>query len=65
MAPGSAHTITIPLRNQTGLNAQNYTIYILGFSSTSKKMLNVAAGTKAATLVPMPRELISIRLALM
>mgnify|MGYP003325531992 CR=1 FL=1 len=56
MAPGSAHTITIPLRNQTGLNAQNYTIYILGFSSTSKKMLNVAAGTKAATFVPMPSE---------
>ena len=56
MAAGSAHTITIPLRNQTGLNAQNYTIYILGFSSTSKKMLNVAAGTKAATFVPMPSE---------
>lgn len=56
MDSSSAQTILIPLRNQTGLKAQDYTIYVLGFSPTSKKMLNVAAGTKTATFVPMPNE---------
>ncbi|MEI8381916.1 MAG: beta-1,3-glucanase family protein [Planctomycetota bacterium] len=50
----ATQTILIPLRNQTGLKAQDFTIYVLGFSPTSKKMLNVAAGTKTAKFVTMP-----------
>src|SRR5215216_2703673 len=44
-------TISIPLQNQTGLDENQYTIYVLGFSTTSKKMLSVETGT-TATFVP-------------
>jgi hypothetical protein len=44
-------TISIPLQNQTGLDKTQYTIYVLGFSTTSKKMLSVETGT-TATFVP-------------
>lgn len=46
-------TITIPLQNQTGLDATQYTIYVLGFSTTSQKMLSVETGT-IATFVAVP-----------
>jgi hypothetical protein len=44
-------TISIPLQNQTGLDENNFSIYVLGFSPTSKKMLSVGTGT-TATFVP-------------
>jgi hypothetical protein len=44
-------TISIPLQNQTGLDASQFSIYVLGFSTTSKKMLSVETGT-TATFVP-------------
>jgi hypothetical protein len=47
-------TISIPLQNQTGLDGNRYTIYVLGFSTTSKKMLSVEAGTTVATFVSVP-----------
>lgn len=47
-------TISIPLQNQTGLDENQYTVYVLGFSTTSKKMLNVKTGTTFATFVPVP-----------
>jgi hypothetical protein len=47
----ATNTISIPLQNQTGLDENQYTIYILGFSTTSKKMLSVGTGT-TATFVP-------------
>lgn len=46
-------TISIPLQNQTGLDGTQYTIYVLGFSTTSQKMLSVGTGT-IATFVPVP-----------
>ena len=49
----ATNTISIPLQNQTGLDATQYTIYVLGFSTTSQKMLSVEAGT-IATFVPVP-----------
>ena len=48
------NTISIPLQNQTGLDDNQYTIYVLGFSTTSKKMLSVGSGTTLATFVPVP-----------
>lgn len=52
----ATNTITIPLQNQTGLDPTQYTIYVLGFSTTSQKMLSVATGTgnTIATFVPVP-----------
>lgn len=47
-------TISIPLQNQTGLDKNKYTIYVLGFSTTSKKMLSVKTGTTIATFVSVP-----------
>ena len=52
----SVNSITIPLQNQTGLDGTQYTIYVLGFSTTSQKMLSVGAGTTIATFVPVPNE---------
>jgi len=46
-------TISIPLQNQTGLDETLFSIYVLGFSTTSKKMLSVATGT-TATFVTIP-----------
>ena len=39
--------ITISLENQTGLDPDNYTIYVMGFSSTSQMQLVISSGTKA------------------
>ncbi|MFZ2658234.1 MAG: FG-GAP-like repeat-containing protein [Victivallales bacterium] len=42
LLPGQANadtTLTIPLLNQTGLPSGDYTVYVLGYSSTSKKAL--------------------------
>ena len=47
----TSNTISIPLQNQTGLDEANFSIYVLGFSTTSKKMLSVGSGT-TATFVP-------------
>lgn len=49
----TTNTISIPLQNQTGLDGTEYTIYVLGFSTTSQKMLSVGTGT-TATFVPVP-----------
>lgn len=49
-------TISIPLQNQTGLDETQYSIYVLGFSTASKMMLSVNAGTKIATFVPVPNQ---------
>lgn len=46
--------ISIPLYNQTGLDEKRYTIYILGFSTASKKMLSVKTGTTIAEFVSVP-----------
>ncbi|GAB5419126.1 MAG: hypothetical protein Crog4KO_06340 [Crocinitomicaceae bacterium] len=40
-------TLTISLKNKTLLNPQDYTIYVMGFSSTSKLQLTHDSGTKA------------------
>lgn len=40
-------SITISLLNQIGSNTKNYTVYVLGFSSTSKKQLAITSGTTA------------------
>src|SRR5918993_1968331 len=47
--------ISIPLRNQTGLDEKQYTIYVLGFSTTSRKMLDVESETTTAKFVPVPK----------
>lgn len=49
----ATNTISIPLQNQTGLDESRYAVYVLGFSTTSKKMLSVGAGT-TATFVSVP-----------
>lgn len=52
----ATNTISIPLQNQTGLDQTQYTIYLLGFSTTSQKMLSVETGTTIAKFVPVPNE---------
>lgn len=47
--------ISIPLQNQTGLDTEKYSIYVLGFSTTSQLMLSVTTGT-TASFVAMPNE---------
>lgn len=49
----ATNTITIPLQNQTGLDDKQFSIYVLGFSTTSQKMLSVGTGT-TATFVTVP-----------
>jgi hypothetical protein len=48
-----ANTISIPLQNQTGLDETQFSIYVLGFTTTSQKMLSVTTGT-TATFVTVP-----------
>lgn len=50
------NNITIPLLNKTGLDSTKYTIYVLGFSPTSKKFLSQKPKTTAASFVDMPSE---------
>lgn len=45
---GSNKTIKIHLQDQTNLRSGDYTIYVVGFSAASKKMLSVTSGTTAA-----------------
>ncbi len=40
-------TLTISLKNKTLLNSDDYTIYVMGFSSTSQLQLTQVSGTKA------------------
>ena len=40
--------INILLKNQTGLDDSQYSIYVLGYSTASQQMLSVTAGTTAA-----------------
>ncbi len=47
------NNLTIPLVNSTGLSAADYTIYVLGFSSTSQKYLSVG-NDKVASFVDIP-----------
>jgi hypothetical protein len=47
------NAISIPLQNQTGLDATQFTVYVLGFSTASQKMLSVETGT-TATFVKVP-----------
>lgn len=49
----ATNTITIPLQNQTGLDESKFSIYVLGFSTASQKMLSVGSGT-TATFVTAP-----------
>ena len=46
-------TISVPLQNQTGLDETKFSIYVLGFTTTSQKMLSVGSGT-TATFVTVP-----------
>ena len=48
--------ITIPLVNETKLDNLNYTIYVLGFSSASKKFLSQQDETDTASFVEMTSE---------
>jgi hypothetical protein len=49
----ATNTITISLQNQTGLDENKFSIYVLGFSTASQKMLSVGSGT-TATFVTVP-----------
>jgi len=48
------NNLTIPLVNSTGLSTTDYTIYILGFSSTSQKCLTVTTGSTVASFQDFP-----------
>lgn len=49
----SGQSIKIGLQDQTNLKSGDYTVYVVGFSATSQKMLSVASETTAA-FVPVP-----------
>lgn len=52
MASTQTTTLTITLHDGTTLAAAKYTIYVLGFTTKSQKMLSITKGTKTATFIP-------------
>src|SRR6267154_1507032 len=50
------NSISIPLENQTGLPNSDFTIYVLGFSTASKKQLMLNGASTTATFASMPQE---------
>lgn len=52
MAPSQGTTLTIALHDGTKLPSAKYSIYVLGFTTKSKKMLSVSGKDKTATFIP-------------